>query len=209
MQEEEIIEDTTSLTSDETNLQTNDDPIREELERVKPKRTEAEKAIFAYKKQQESLRRLGIDPAVLVDSPRHQEDEDDAPLTIGMFKKMQAQSASKTAKELAQNITNNAERELVEYYLENRIVPSGNAEDDLRLAQAAVNSVRNSQIATMASQRPTAPSYSNASSMPSKPGNAPITDLTETERTLKAQGLVTDDDIRKAREDAQNTANRF
>jgi hypothetical protein len=196
-----------SLTSDgEETLQTND-PIQEELSRVRPVRTEAEKATFTFKKQMEQLRKLGIDPSSLVETPKspiyENDDDDNQPITRGEWKKLQQQTSQKTAIELAREIESESERELAIHYLESRIVPSGNPQEDLRLALAAVNSVKNSQIATMATNRGTPTRYASGSGMPAKPEKAPISDLTEIERTLKAQGLVTDDDIRSAREAAK------
>ena len=60
--------DYSDLTSgSEENLQTND-PIQEELNRVKPVRSEADKAVYTFKKQMERMRELGIDPSNLIEN---------------------------------------------------------------------------------------------------------------------------------------------
>ncbi len=199
-------EETTSSASDENNLQTND-PIQEELARVKPVRTEAEKATYTFKKQAEQLKSLGIDPTSLIEPKQsdYDDEDDDKPLTRGEWKKLQQQESRKTSVELAKEIPNESERELAIHYLNNRIVPSGDPQEDLRLALAAINSVKNGQVASMAQNRPTPNQYSSGSGMPAKPATAPVTDLTDMERSLKQQGLVNDEDIRKAREEARNS----
>ena len=52
-----------------------------------------------------------------------------------------------TAIELSEGIEDERERKLVQKYLNERIVPSGDAQEDLRFARMAVNSLKNGLIA--------------------------------------------------------------
>ncbi len=74
-------------------------------------------------------------------------EDDTRPLTVGDFKKMQQEKAKETALELATAIENQDERDEVIDILESRIVPSGNADEDLKLARDMVNARKNAQIA--------------------------------------------------------------
>lgn len=126
---------------------------------TKNERSEKEKAEFSLKKNAERLAELGGNPAeVLNIRPQIKLDEelsDDKPLTVGDFRKLQKEDAHKTALQLADELPE-TERDEVKTLLESRIVPSGNAEEDLRLARAAVNATHNAQIAELISNR-TAP----------------------------------------------------
>lgn len=132
------------------------DFVKTELERVRRKepKTEAEKAAFALKKNAERAKELGLDPAAIlgVVAPVIAED-DNAPVTIGMLRKLDAEKSQKTALEMANEITNENERELTKVYLQTRIVPSGNPQEDLKMARALVNSVKNGQIAEEINRR--------------------------------------------------------
>lgn len=113
-------------------------------------RTERDKAAFNLKKKAEEARALGIDPAEALGlKPQIKiEDDlaDDVPLTVGTFRQMQKQDAKKTALQMAEDLPED-ERDAVTDILRHRIVASGNAEADLSLARAAVNSERNAKIA--------------------------------------------------------------
>lgn len=123
------------------------------------KPTEKEKAEFNLKRKAEEARALGIDPAsVLGIKPTMSFDEDlpdDKPLTVRDLREMQKKDAHKTALQLADELPEN-ERDEVKTLLESRIIPSGNADEDLRLARAAVNANHNAQIVKHISQRVTA-----------------------------------------------------
>lgn len=122
----------------------------------KPQRTEKEKAEFTLKSTAERLKELGGDPVeVLGVRPTIKIDdslEDDAPLTVGTFRELQKQDARKTAEQLADAITDETERERVKAELK-FIVPSGDAQADLRRAQAAANVERNAKIIEEAQRR--------------------------------------------------------
>lgn len=119
-------------------------------------RTERDKAAFNLKKRAEEAKALGIDPAELLGiRPQIKlEDElqDDEPLTVGKFRQMQKQDAKKTALQMAEELPDD-ERESVLDILRNRLLASGNAEADLSLARAAVNSERNTKIAEELARR--------------------------------------------------------
>lgn len=126
----------------------------------KPAKTEKEKAAHVLRSTAERLRSLGEDPAdVLGIKPQlnvgelDEEMDDNTPLTLGTLKKVQKQEAHKTALQMAQEITDEQEREQVVDILSNRIRPSGNAQKDLDLARAAVNSERNAKIAEEANRK--------------------------------------------------------
>src|ERR1035437_529481 len=133
---------------EETKVETEQDPLKTELERVqKSKYSDEEKAEFTFKKQAERLKALGKDPASILGIEKSdEEDGDDTPLTVGMLKKMQQETASKTALQQADEIQNETERELVKFHLQNTIKSTGTPTEDLKLARALVNSVKNSQI---------------------------------------------------------------
>lgn len=128
------------------------DPLKVELEKVRTKRTPKEKLIFKKNEIDKQLRQLeqeeGVEPSL--------EDnvDDDTPVTRGELKKLQAQAAIKTALDLANDIDSETERELVKYHINNTIKSTGNPKEDLRLAQAIVNSSKNAKIAELAQQRP-------------------------------------------------------
>lgn len=124
------------------------DPIEAELEKEQRKsgKSEAEKAAFSLKKTAERLRELGGDPAAILGVAPIASEEDDAPVTVGMLRKLEAERAQKTALQQAEDIPDTNERELTKHYLATRIVPSGDPAADLRMARSLVNAVKNTQI---------------------------------------------------------------
>lgn len=124
------------------------DPIKQELDKVKKQgRTEVEKAAFSLKSNANRAKELGIDVAeVLGLKTEAGEVDKDAPLTVGMYEQMQKDRAQKTALQLADDIDDDNERDLTKHYLATRIVPSGDPQSDLRLARGMVNSVKTAQI---------------------------------------------------------------
>ncbi len=122
----------------------------------KNERSEKEKAEFTLRKNAERLAELGGDPAETLNiRPQinlNDELDDDKPLTVKDFRELQKKDAHKTSLQLAEELPDN-ERDEVKTLLENRITPSGNAEEDLKLARAAVNAIHNAQIAELISNR--------------------------------------------------------
>lgn len=117
--------------------------IREELEKTKQKNahTEKERALYNLKKHAEKVKELGEDPASVLGVEGGASDE-----VPEWYKKEQAKTAQKTALQLADSITDEDMRALTREYLSSRIVPSGNPEDDFRLAFSAVSALKNKQI---------------------------------------------------------------
>lgn len=150
--------------------QINQDPssMEQEIARETGKQefSEKEKAAFNLKKTAERAKEQGIDPAeVLGFTPKT--DDDDGPVTRSELKKFFAEKQKDTAIELAEGIEDEKTRELTKLYLK-RVVPSGDAREDLRFALLAVNSAKNSQILEEVG-RSTAPrSHGTGSGAPAK-----------------------------------------
>lgn len=136
------------------------DPLTTELEKVNDKkRTKADKLLYSKKRIDEQLAELGIG-----EEPK--DPDDDTPVTVGMLKKMQTDTSVSTALQLADKITNVTERELVKYHLENTIKSTGDPTEDLKLAQAIVNSAKNTQIIEEAGRKTVPANHSNSSGAP-------------------------------------------
>ena len=148
------------------------DPLKVELDRVtKTGRTEKEKAEFTLRKTAERVKALGGDPTSILginEDPKPNDEDDDKPLTIGMYKKIQQEGATKTAFQLADEIQNETEKELVKYHLENSIKSTGNPDEDLKLARALTNAVKNSQIIEESARKTPPKTFSNSSGVEAK-----------------------------------------
>jgi hypothetical protein len=170
------------------------DPLQEEYEKVKSQgsgRTQAEKLLYTKRRVEQQLRELGVVDEV-------EEDDDDAPLTKGEWKRMQQATASQTAVQLAEDIQSEAERELVKYHLQNTIKSSGNPKEDLRIAQSIVNAKKNAQILEQANLRPTPTTHSSGTSAPGK--FQPNVELTPDELQFTRQPFnMTKEEILKSR----------
>ena len=167
-----IISDTTAGT--EPVAQPSQTPLDLELEKEERRsggRTEAEKAAYSLKKNAERMRELGMDPAVVLgystDNSAPVIDKE-APLTVEMYEKMQLERSQMTAVQIAERIPDPKERELTIKYL-SRIKPSGDAEDDVRFARQAVNSVKNGLIVEEMQRTTEARTFSSASGAPANP----------------------------------------
>lgn len=150
------------------------DPLKAELERVQKKgegRTQREKLIYTKKRIEEQL--AGLDKEEGKD-PTPEEEDDDAPVTIGMLKKLQQQGAVQTAIDMTEDIEDETERELTKYHLTNSIKSTGNPKEDIKLARAIVNSVKNQQILEEVGRKTDAKKHSGGSSAPVKPQKADI-----------------------------------
>lgn len=119
------------------------DVIKQELEKQAQKKvfSEKEKAAFNLKKKIEEAKALGIDPKDILGIEEDQKDE-----VPEWYKKEQAKNSQKTALQLADSIADPDEKALVKEYLSTRVVASGDAESDFRLAFGAVNALKNKQI---------------------------------------------------------------
>ena len=200
---EDLQEVSTSEAKETTPVVDEQDPLKGELEKVtRTGRTEAEKAAFSLKKNAERARELGIDPAEVlglsVEKPVESIDnDDDAPVTIGMLKRFQQEGAKKTALQMAEEIQSESERELTKYYLENRIVPSGNPTQDLADARELVNAKKNARILEEAARKTPAKQFSSASSAPAR-HEEPV-EFTKDEITLMKFGGLTKEEVLAAR----------
>ena len=181
--EEPIVEETVEETTD---------PLETELNKVKNKgRTKAEKLLYTKKRVEEQLKELGIEEDV--------EEDDDQPVTMADLKRFQAQNAQKTALDLASSVTNETERALIEYHLENTIRSTGNPQEDFQLAQGLVNAVKNKQIIDGIIRKPLAKTHSSGSGAPAKVAR-PEEELNQVEKKfLSAPFNMTKEQIIAAR----------
>ena len=195
--EEEVVvptatEEVEETVVEETPEETTQDPLETELNKVKNKgRTKAEKLLYTKKRVEEQLKELGIEEDV--------EEDDDQPVTMADLKRFQAQNAQKTALDLASSVTNETERALIEYHLENTIRSTGNPQEDFQLAQGLVNAVKNKQIIDGIIRKPLAKTHSSGSGAPAKVAK-PEDELTSVERQfLSAPFNMTKEQIIAAR----------
>lgn len=178
------------------------DHVKTELERVKKPKTEAEKLSHSIKSTARRAKELGLDPLALINEEEGQvssgDGDDDRPVTMRDLKNMQNQAAAKTALNLADEITDENERELTKHHLANSIRPSGNPQEDFRLARALVNSVKNGQVLEEESRRTTAKQHGSAAGSP--PRRMDTSDLTAEERSFMGPPFnMTEKEIRAAR----------
>lgn len=114
------------------------------------KRTEKEKAAYSLKKTAERLKELGGDPAEVLGTKTHidvdEEQPNEKPLTVGMYRDMIKQDAHKTALQYAEDLQDADTKATVKSYLSDRLKPSGDPEADFRLALAAASAEKNKQV---------------------------------------------------------------
>ena len=122
-----------------------------------PKFTKRERLIHAKSKIEADLAAL------------EHEDDDSRPLTVGEFKKMQQTQQRESAIEVAASIDNEDERNEVMELLSTRIVPTGNAQDDVRLARDIVNAEKNKRILEENGRKATPQLHANVPGAPGKP----------------------------------------
>lgn len=194
---------TVEVTEGETSAPSQD-PVQAELEKEQRKggKSEAEKAAFSLKKNAERLMELGGDPsAVLGIKVDPVSDDDAAPVTVGMLKKIEAEKAQRSALQLADEVQDPHERELTKRYLESTIVPSGDPQGDFRKALALTHSVKNGQIAEEIVRRGPG-SHSTSSGAPAKSPEGEFVPTAEEEGFMKTFKLSKDQIIaaRKANE---------
>lgn len=107
-------------------------------------RTEKDKAIFTIKKQAERLKELGVDPTEIIgQKPAEKVNQNDVP---EWYLKEKAKEQTQTALQMADKISDEDTREKVKTYLQTRIVPSGNPEQDYKDALGAVSASKNTKI---------------------------------------------------------------
>lgn len=113
------------------------DPVKRELEKVKERKTftRKERLEFEKKKIDEQLNEL--EPKIV---------DNDALVTVGMLEQREKNKQRETALDLAEQIEDEAERELVKHQLES-VITGGTPEERIKVARGYVNSLRNAQIA--------------------------------------------------------------
>lgn len=174
------------------------DPLKKERERIEKKgagRTHKEKLIFSRKKIDEELAALDGDDAKESDDL---DLDDDKPLTVGDFKKLEQKKAQATAVQMADDIEDEDERELVKHHISNTIRPSGNPAEDLKIARAIVNSTKNNQIIEEVSRKRDAKTHSSAAGAAAKRGDDVFTPTAEEANFMRTFGL-SEKDILNAR----------
>jgi len=199
-------ETTEAVTTEETPVETTtEDPLKVELEKVKSRKTPQEKAKDSLFFNAQKAKELGIDVAEVLGIKTVEEpvDEDDKPVTRKeleelLLKSQQAQ-ATKSAEQLAGEIENESERELTLYHIQNTIRSTGDAKEDLKLARALTNSVRNSQILEEQARKPEAKSHSSSTSGGTTTSE-PTVVLTSEEQAYLNTGLITKEEILLARQ---------
>ncbi len=201
-------ENTSSQPSEETTtepvVEPTEDPLKVELEKVKSRKTPQEKAKDSLFFNAEQAKKLGLDPAEILGIKPKEEivDEDEKPVTRKeleelLFKSRQAE-ANKTAEQLALEITDETERELTLFHIQNTLKSTGDPKEDLKLARALTNSVRNTQILEEAARKPQAKTHSSATSGGTVQSE-PTVVLTAEEQAYLDTGVVTKDEILLAR----------
>lgn len=209
--EEELksaIESTSAQTTTEeviTEPEVTEDPLKIELDRVKSKKTPQEKARDALFFNAEQAKKLGIDPAEVLGLLPKEEivDENERPVTRKELEeillKSKQETASKTAQELATEISDEAERELTLFHIQNTIKSTGDPKEDLKLARALTNSIRNTQIIEEQQRKPEAKTHSSGTGTQGETPSATVV-LTKEEQAYLDTGLVTKDEILLARQ---------
>lgn len=170
IKQEDLIEKAPTSEAPEVEEQ---DPLKTELERVqRTGKTEAEKAAFSLKKNAERAKELGIDPAEVLGLStkvvENTDDDDNTPLTRADLKRFQQDTAHKNALQLVDDISNESERELTKYHLQNSIKSTGNPAEDFRLARSLVNAAKNSKIIEEIGRKGDVKTHSNGSGVDAK-----------------------------------------
>lgn len=152
----------------EPSQETPESPLQAELNRDTKQRTPAEKAAYTLRKNAESVAALGLDPAEVLglNNQAPAGVDRDAPVTMGMLEDMQRDRSQKTALQLADEIPDQYERDLTKKYLTERVKPSGDAQEDLRFARLAVNSVKTGQVLEELGRAGTARSFQSGAGAP-------------------------------------------
>jgi hypothetical protein len=175
-------------------------PIKEEIKRVIGGKSELEKALYTQQQLEKRIKELKGDQGEI---PVAEETHDDAPMTVAMYKKLEQEKAAKTALQLADEIQDDDEKTLTKHYLTTRIKSSGNPQEDLRFARAAMNSLKNSQIAEEVSRKTPARAFSSGAGNPAKPPEGIFEPTAEEASMMRAPFNLTEADIKRARQQSQ------
>lgn len=182
------------------------DSLKAELDKVRQKtspKSEEEKAEYTFKSVAKRLQDLGKDPLELLGIKKEEVEEDDKPLTRKDLEEIMSkvgQPNKKSAIQMINEIPNETERELHQYYLENVIKPSGNPEEDFNNARAMVESITLKKQLELSKLRPDVKSYSSANSVQINQAQVNL-ELTPEEKMIfeHSKGLITKEDILKTR----------
>lgn len=159
--------DTTKKPEDsEKKPEVTQDPLKKELDDINNKkegRTQKEKLIYSKNRIEKQLRELEGEEETPTDDD---EDDENRPVTFKDLKEMEAKRAVKTSLQLAEEISDETERELTKHHLENSIKSTGNPQEDLRLARAIVNAAKNAKIAEEIARKGKPKDHSSGSSAP-------------------------------------------
>lgn len=144
-----IAEDATKAVTD-AEAALSQSPLEQEAERVRKekegtKRTEKEKAAFALKNIVAKFPDLKADLGI-GEGTSFADDDDNAPVTRGELKRIEAERSKNTALDMASTIQDQTERDLVIHHLKTTINPSGNAEQDFKAALSIVSAAKNPKI---------------------------------------------------------------
>ena len=135
----------------EVKTEVEQDPLKPELDRVQTKRTKLEKLAYTKNRIEQQIRDEQLAQGI---EPSPDSTDDDSPVTVGMLKKLQSDNTTKTALQFADDISNETERELVKFHINNTIRSTGNSQEDYRLALAIVNAAKNKQILEAVTLKP-------------------------------------------------------
>lgn len=106
---------------------------------IRKERTPEEVATYNLQKKADDAKALGLDPKKILG----EESNDEVP---DWYKKEKSKEATQSALQMAESIQDAEVKEKVKVYLNTRIVPSGNPEQDFRDALGAVSSSKNKQV---------------------------------------------------------------
>ena len=151
--------------------------------------------LHAHKEIKAELAEMGVNPDE-VDPPSLGDDE---VLTVGKMKELERQKSQQTALELANNLEDSTERDAVKVYLSTRLIPSGNAQEDLRLALTIVHSERNGQIAQEVARKTAPKQHPTGGGAPARKPDAEFVPTPEELRFMAPPFNMTKDHVLAAR----------
>lgn len=196
---------------EEVKVETDEEPLKTELEKVKSKKSAAEKARDSLYFNALEAKKLGIDPTkderlkeIFGQSKvedTSEEAEVEKPLTRKDLMEILSQTqVAKSAEQLANEIQSEVERELTLHHLQNTIRSTGDPQEDFRNARALANSARNLKIMEEVARKPEVKNHSSASSQGSQQQADPQIKFTPEEQAFLATGKITKEEILMARE---------
>lgn len=199
-EEKEVV---TSTTEEKNPDPSKESPLKNELEKVQRKgtnHTKLEKAIFSRKKIDEEIENIkkeeGIEEEPLA-------EDENAPVTVGMLRRIEQEKAQKTALGIAEDISDDTERELTQYHLKYTIKPSGNPSQDVKNARAIVNIAKNTQILEETERKATPKRFNSGSGAPAKKSDSEFVPTREEAEIMRAFPAVTKEKVIATRKNSQ------